>query len=99
MRIIQGVINIKRGVIITSLIDSPSYRPPRVLSVQNSPDVSLLVHCVKMISNMKQNVRDFLTIMIVGNKGILKGGGGVSTTTPPPSEIVFGKSEEKVQRR
>ena len=43
MQIIQGVINIKRGV-ITSLIDSPSYRPPRVLSVQNSPDVSLLVH-------------------------------------------------------
>ena len=34
--------NIKRGVIITSLIDSPSYRPPRVLNVQNSPEVSSL---------------------------------------------------------
>ena len=98
MRIIQGVINIKRGVIITSLIGSPSYRPPRVLSVQNSPDVSLLVHCVKMISNMKQNVCDFLTIMLVGNKGISKGGGGgggVSTTTPPPLKFFFGKVKKR----
>ena len=43
---------------------------------------------------MKQNVRDFLTIMLVGNKGILKGG-GVSTTTPPPLKFFFGKVKKR----
>ena len=101
MRIIQGVINIKRGVIITSLIDSPSYRPPSVLSVQNSPDVSLIVHWVKMISNMKQNLRDFFTTMLVGNKGTLKGGGGGgggSTTTPPPLKFFWGKVKKRYKQ-
>ena len=43
---------------------------------------------------MKQNVRDFFTIMSVGNKGILKGG-GASTTTPPPLKFFLGKVKKR----
>ena len=44
---LQGVINIIRGVIITSLIDSPLYRPPRVLNVQNTLDVSCTLSAIE----------------------------------------------------
>ena len=52
-----------------------------------------------MISNMKQNVHGiFLQSWLVGNKGVLKeGGGGVNYSSP--LEILFLKSEVKVQRR
>ena len=43
---------------------------------------------------MKQNVRDFFTTMLVGNKGTLKGGGG-STTTPPPLKFFCGKVKKR----
>ena len=73
--------------------------PPRVLSVQSIPDVSL-------ISSLSENDKQYetkrawiiLQAWLVGNKGVLKGGGGGSTT-PLPLKFFFGKSEEKVQRR
>ena len=95
MRIIQGVINIKRGVIITSLSDSPSYRPPRVLSVQSSPDVSLLSENDKQYETKCAWI--FLQSWLVGNKGVLRGGG--VQLLLPPLNFFLGKSEEKVQRR
>ena len=98
MRIIQGVINIKRGVIITSLIDSPSYRPPQGVKCSKYP------RC-QFISSLSENDKQyktkrawiFLQSWLVGNKGVLKGGGGFNYSSPP--EIFWGKSEEKVQRR
>ena len=67
-----------------------------MLSVQNSPDVSLLVH-----ENDKQyetkRAWNFLQSWLVGNKGVLKGGGGFNYSSP--LKFFLGKSEEKVQRR
>ena len=98
MRNIQGVINIKRGVIITSLIDSPSYRPPQGVKCSKYP------RC-QFISSLSENDKQYetkrawiiLQSWLVGNKGVLKGGGG--STTPLPLKFFGGKSKEKVQRR
>ena len=47
---------------------------------------------------MKQNVCDFFTTMLVGNKGTLKGGGGGSTTTPPPLNFFLGKVKKSTKK-
>ena len=87
VRIIQGMINIKRGVIITSLIDSPSYRPP-----PQGVKCSKYPRC-QFISSLSENDKQyetkrawiFLQSRLVGNKGVLKGGGGggVQLLLPP----------------
>ena len=94
MRIIQGVINIKRGVIITSLIDSPSYRPPQGVKCSKYP------RC-QFISSLSENDKQyetkrawiFLQSRLVGNNGVLKGGGG--STTPPPLKFFRGKVKKR----